>query len=82
VIEQPKIPVLKGRFPAYSPRSAMRHRFHRSGEPDDGARRDAPNSESHGAGRRRGRIRRSVSGDGLSIAFNSALILGKHLQKF
>ena len=82
VIEQPKIPVLKGRFPAL---------IARLGDAP-------PISSIRGAGpMARGATRRnsdrmvlvgdaagfvdSISGDGLSIAFNSALILGKHLPE-
>jgi flavin-dependent dehydrogenase len=82
VIEQPKIPVLKGRFPAL---------IARLGDAP-------PISSIRGAGpMTRGATRRnsdrmvlvgdaagfvdSISGDGLSIAFNSALILGKHLPE-
>jgi flavin-dependent dehydrogenase len=82
VIEQPRIPILKGRFSAL---------IARLGDAP-------PISSIRGAGpMARGATRRnsdrmvlvgdaagfvdSISGDGLSIAFNSALILGKHLPE-
>ena len=82
VIEQPRIPVLKGRFPALIARLG-------DAPPISSIRGAGPMAR---AATRRNSDRivlvgdaagfvDSISGDGLSIAFNSALILGKHLPE-
>jgi menaquinone-9 beta-reductase len=82
VIEQPRIPVLKGRFPALIARLG-------DAPPISSIRGAGPMAR---AATRRNSDRMvlvgdaagfvdSISGDGLSIAFNSALILGKHLPE-
>ena len=82
VIEQPRIPVLKGRFPALIARLG-------DAPPISSIRGAGPMARS---ATRRNSDRMvlvgdaagfvdSISGDGLSIAFNSALILGKHLPE-
>src|SRR5208282_137244 len=82
VIEQPKIPVLASRFPALLARLANAPTISR-------VRGAGPMARA--AKRRNGErvvlvgdaagFVDSISGDGLSIAFNSALILGKHLPE-
>ena len=82
VIEQPRIPILKGRFPALIARLG-------DAPPISSIRGAGPMAR---AATRRNSDRMvlvgdaagfvdSISGDGLSIAFNSALILGKHLPE-
>jgi menaquinone-9 beta-reductase len=82
VIEQPRIPVLKGRFPALIARLG-------DAPPISSIRGAGPMAR---AATRRNSDRivlvgdaagfvDSISGDGLSIAFNSALMLGKHLPE-
>ncbi len=82
VIEQPKIPVLASRFPALLARLG-------NAPPISSVRGAGPMAR---AATRRNSNRMvlvgdaagfvdSISGDGLSIAFNSALILGKHLPE-
>jgi len=82
VIEQPKIPVLASRFPALLARLG-------NAPPISSVRGAGPMAR---AATRRNCNRMvlvgdaagfvdSISGDGLSIAFNSALILGKHLPE-
>lgn len=81
-IEQPRIPVLKSRFPALLARLG-------NAPPISSVRGAGPMAR---AATRRNSNRMvlvgdaagfvdSISGDGLSIAFNSALILGKHLPE-
>jgi flavin-dependent dehydrogenase len=82
VVEQPRIPVLKGRFPALIARLG-------DAPPISSIKGAGPMAR---AATRRNSDRMvlvgdaagfvdSISGDGLSIAFNSALILGKHLPE-
>ncbi len=82
VIEQPKIPVLASRFPALLARLG-------NAPPISSVRGAGPMAR---AATRRNSNRMvlvgdaagfvdSISGDGLSIAFNSALMLGKHLPE-
>jgi len=82
VIEHPRIPVLKGRFPALIARLG-------DAPPISSIRGAGPMAR---AATRRNSDRMvlvgdaagfvdSISGDGLSIAFNSALILGTHLPE-
>ncbi|HEY6393902.1 MAG TPA: NAD(P)/FAD-dependent oxidoreductase [Candidatus Binataceae bacterium] len=82
VIEQPKIPVLKSRFPALLARLG-------NAPPISSVKGAGPMAR---AATRRNSDRMvlvgdaagfvdSISGDGLSIAFNSAVILGQHLPE-
>jgi len=82
VIEQPKIPVLASRFPALLARlgSAPAISTVRGAGPMARAAKRRNGDRVVLVGDAAGFVD-SISGDGLSIAFNSALILGKHLPE-
>ena len=82
VIEQPKIPVLKGRFPALLARlgDAPAISSIRGAGPMARSATRRNSDRMVLVGDAAGFVD-SISGDGLSIAFNSALILGQHLPE-
>ena len=82
VIEQPKIPVLASRFPALLARLANAPTISsvRGAGPMARASTRRNGDRMVLVGDAAGFVD-SISGDGLSIAFNSALILGKHLPE-
>ena len=81
-IEQPKIPVLSSRFPALLARlgNAPTISTVRGAGPMARAAKRRNGNRVVLVGDAAGFVD-SISGDGLSIAFNSALILGKHLPE-
>ena len=82
VIEQPKIPILASRFPALLARLANAPTISsvRGAGPMARASTRRNSDRMVLVGDAAGFVD-SISGDGLSIAFNSALILGKHLPE-
>jgi flavin-dependent dehydrogenase len=82
VIEQPKIPVLASRFPALLARlgNAPAISSVRGAGPMARAATRRNSNRMVLVGDAAGFVD-SISGDGLSVAFNSALILGKHLAE-